>query len=1103
MSTPERNTGSRFDSLPSDSSDGQPDEDKRDWMKRKLDSYYNGDDRTATMMAMMDANASAEHTARAWRNALGNYTPPSPTSKTLSDAEKSASGNPPKQAHDIGRQEAQPSLGYQPPTSKLPKPAMTAVAGSDPRLRAAMQLTRWLSRHRRGAAASGGLTIAAVLFFLLTAAGGGMLGSVSQMMERWATGFQLPGYSRRASRVLRDTLFPKEAADAPCTSGKAHCYFQRKSTNQWAQRLREAGFAVNTNSDGSRITAMSFTDSEGRAVAVNRQNFSQLSRTDPHFKALIGNFADTRSFLFRGRATLAQWNLRCIVRVVPKSTDGTRAGWMAALRERFFGDMDADVDKHQTDRSDDVPDGEEAFDSHAYTDEVDGLEEDYKSEAADLRRRALEGRIDYETDLPKTSADLLPPVEKGTAVAAVAKNTAKYSAKGALQGWLSGIDTYCQASQIVRTVSYASKVYRALPLMQFALTFWTAGDKALAGDATLEKKQNEAELNEVAEFSGLLTKQSVATGSKGKSMAQSPGWHLLTEGKGFDWTSLERFTTGGILAKVLDVLIHLPGVSQMSAESCARVNSTAGQAGLLVGGIALTVANCFFPPVAGCVVSAGKGLATGLAAGLIIGITVAVVMPLMIQYVAGVVAPDPFTDPEAGYGTGNALYAGASIAGQEIGKTNGMIPVNETTARQLAALQRQDAATIAAVDAASDRTDGPFAAANPGSWLNRMAIELQPVASGALLDRLASLVGIFGSATGSLAANLTGTAEALTDDPVAFYRGEACQDTDYVALSLLRTSTCGLVYGIDPALLTASEDPTTQEDQYDLLPTIDWLVANGYLGADEDPYAPLTEVEKEMTGQGFSLSSVLPADIDNPLGLSKRADLRDYLRTCVYGTDPITADGYGIELAGGAGKTDQCHRLGDPVLTYFRAYVMNLSAWDAATAAADGTLGIDQNESATTTTADDGVAASGDAAQAAAQILALRDAGKITIADFSSSPAADSATRSLASQQLTDIAAGKPVGITTRCGFTISPITPDPAILNFLVDLGGQVHYSLNSLFGQCHSSKSKHYDGQAVDFGCPLDIATANAVGTKYGVSHNYENCSVNGHWHYSVGGK
>lgn len=149
---------------------------------------------------------------------------------------------------------------------------------------------------------------------------------------------------------------------------------------------------------------------------------------------------------------------------------------------------------------------------------------------------------------------------------------------------------------------------------------------------------------------------------------------------------------------------------------------------------------------------------------------------------------------------------------------------------------------------------------------------------------------------------------------------------------------------------------------------------------------------------------------------------------------------------------------------------------------------------------------SGTAAQFAQQILNLKAGGKIRIADYSEQPSKDSADRSLASQQLQDIAAGKPAHLSTRCfpaGQTPAPVQPDVQELKFLADLGQQSNYILNTLFGQCHtSSTSLHYKGKAADFACGLNTGTSDHVGANYGVKRNFETCSANRHWHYSVGG-
>lgn len=151
----------------------------------------------------------------------------------------------------------------------------------------------------------------------------------------------------------------------------------------------------------------------------------------------------------------------------------------------------------------------------------------------------------------------------------------------------------------------------------------------------------------------------------------------------------------------------------------------------------------------------------------------------------------------------------------------------------------------------------------------------------------------------------------------------------------------------------------------------------------------------------------------------------------------------------------------------------------------------------------------GDVQTLAKQILELRNQGKISIADYSEGRGSDSADRSLASQQLADLADGKAANLSSRCtnnGSGAGRSTgADVNVLKFLVALGNTTNYSLNSLFGQCHSAGSRHYSGQAVDFGCPFNTSVGDSVGNQYGVSRlASEACGGAGnHYHYSVGGR
>lgn len=131
---------------------------------------------------------------------------------------------------------------------------------------------------------------------------------------------------------------------------------------------------------------------------------------------------------------------------------------------------------------------------------------------------------------------------------------------------------------------------------------------------------------------------------------------------------------------------------------------------------------------------------------------------------------------------------------------------------------------------------------------------------------------------------------------------------------------------------------------------------------------------------------------------------------------------------------------------------------------------------------------------------------KLGIQDYSASPSRDSSDRSLASQQLTDIANGKPAKLSSRCSYASqlpSSIQPDVKLLQFLADLGKESGFKISVLFGQCHSGPgSNHHKGKAVDLGCPVNTTIADRIGAKYGVRRNSESCAADSHYHYSVGG-
>lgn len=150
---------------------------------------------------------------------------------------------------------------------------------------------------------------------------------------------------------------------------------------------------------------------------------------------------------------------------------------------------------------------------------------------------------------------------------------------------------------------------------------------------------------------------------------------------------------------------------------------------------------------------------------------------------------------------------------------------------------------------------------------------------------------------------------------------------------------------------------------------------------------------------------------------------------------------------------------------------------------------------------------SGSAQQIAQQILQAASAGRVKFNVLNSRDLLDGSTPQ---QNVQQTANGQPASTTSNCAGRgaqppTSVIALDINLLQFVLELSQNETIQINAIAGQCHSSTtSNHYQGKAVDFGCPFNTITADRIGAKYGISRNSESCAdINApHYHYSVGG-
>ncbi|MBI2588997.1 hypothetical protein HYW35_02215 [Candidatus Saccharibacteria bacterium] len=151
---------------------------------------------------------------------------------------------------------------------------------------------------------------------------------------------------------------------------------------------------------------------------------------------------------------------------------------------------------------------------------------------------------------------------------------------------------------------------------------------------------------------------------------------------------------------------------------------------------------------------------------------------------------------------------------------------------------------------------------------------------------------------------------------------------------------------------------------------------------------------------------------------------------------------------------------------------------------------------------------SGTATQLAQQILNSAKAGHIKFNVLSSSDITDGSTPE---QNIQQTANGQLAHTTSSCGISgrgaqapVSVVALSTNLLAFIQELSQVQDIQINALAGQCHGEiTSNHYQGKAVDFGCPFNAFSADQIGTKYNISDlTGETCSNSGHYHYSIGG-
>ena len=568
---------------------------------------------------------------------------------------------------------------------------------------------------------------------------------------------------------------------------------------------------------------------------------------------------------------------------------------------------------------------------------------------------------------------------------------------------------------------------------------------------------NKTVVNETSTFGSDEQPKQVPNPNYGKNAFDSAGYQAAAynDAPVLD-ARAQQFMIGGAmvgtLATVNDTVLKAihAGNRKQAKRDCKIVQNGFVRGGSLVVGV-----------IVGAV---SFGAATAVSVGA--SIAVAAALPILEGYLKDMIAGDVVTAATSGVDTGNALFAGTSAIFGQAAQARGMQPASaEQMKSYTVATQSTRDQYIA--DETEAAKDSPFDVTNQYSFLGSFSRKLLPVAS--KVSTTSSLPSFFSSLSSLASTSLL---------PSAFAKGvfnedrfRQCNDSGYNALGIDADIMCNPRYVLSPAELAMDTDANYA-----------WM--QKYVNDDGLPKDPDNLYSQWIT-------QCLERDI--PYGDFEGENDDD-------GSDCL--DNFSEEQ-GGKYPLEELQR--------FRVFTMDRSIEDGMDE------GPQSGETSVGTTATGSI--TGRIPELAQIVLDNSGDGKAFnikggYSEVGPRSSQDKAARATVQLELEDIAAGKlPMSSTYSCdgGFTPpSPITPNLNLMRFLADVGqnsGLKGIQVNALFGQCHSITSSHYKGAAVDFGCNF-AATADteiikkmdAIGKKYGVARNWENCANDQHWHYGV---
>lgn len=698
----------------------------------------------------------------------------------------------------------------------------------------------------------------------------------------WANKNNKSFFSKYVAKYMKKKFFNK--ADPKADSSKVKDRFNAGISEEEIDKMKNSNLFPHVADAGDKkyLTGIDFYDANGDKTTVNPDKFDDFYRTNTSFRSKMDKVAKPGSMLMRGAQTLKLiFNKFKIKRNLSVDGENDRER-NKSFRATIYGEG------NDTQKANAPPSEGEGEKDQNTTDQIGEVDDSIQEAARQERDRMVSSGYDVGPSIvPDTSnLDLSPDHAVDAANGALGGGL-----KGAFLGIFSAADKGCSFFQMIRAGIFGAKVWKVIGLIKYVGTFYVIFDKIRSGDGGAA---------ELAYMMGILLKPSKKSDSLGKTFFQSTGWNLIFQGKVADSRGLGRFTTATPYIKYFQRALSFLGGLGINKTTCKQIKSWYGQAALFIAGLSLTIFSAGTLAVAGAIASA--------ALGMIVSVMVSYVTPLLIQYAAGTVAPDP-NDEEGGYAAGNAIGAALGAFGFMTGRANGLAALTKSEA---GTVDMESNKEIAFEKAVENQHKNPFSLDSADSIPSKLAFAVAPYMSSfyaqgsvqSVASVFAAPFTMFGSSLGTI---FSGSVMAQAD--TSNRQGEFCADQDYADLQLAVDANCNPIPGVKDAII---DDP-----KYDPENVLKYMIDNNHIDPDS--------------------------------GAPKSDDYNKFIRSCVGTEDdippPLSPDG-GASDVGEDVDTRWCINQ-DEKFNMFRFYTAETAIDKAHTASVKGTLGIDESTSNT------------------------------------------------------------------------------------------------------------------------------------------------------------